>query len=83
MNFSSTQDVGRLGAALAEIVLSAAGMGYLIVPLRTMDTLFFFFFGQEEGFMKGAFGVGGMLESFVAREMSCSFFLPRVGVPWF
>lgn len=40
MDFSSTQDVGRLGAVLAEIVLSAAGMGYLIIPLRTIDTFF-------------------------------------------
>lgn len=43
---------------------SAAGMGCLIVSLRTMATLC----SQEEGFMKGAFFGGGMLESFVALQ---------------
>lgn len=60
MVFPSAQDVGSLGAALPGTVLSAIGMGPLIVPSRTMGTLF----GQEEEFMKGAFL--WMLESFVA-----------------
>lgn len=60
MDFPSAQDVGRLGAALAGTVPSAAGMGNLIVPPRTMGTLS----GQEERFMKGVFL--WMLESFVA-----------------
>lgn len=60
---------------------SVAGMGYLIVSLRTMATLC----GQEEGLMKELFffffGCLRALCQRGLREMNCSFFLPRVGVP--